>query len=157
MTIDIESRLSPEDLTNRIGAFGKDWRESKIPSEMRRKGVVWCGGSTEGRSFVLRLQITNGFGAALYCTGAVLPSEVGSRVLAKTITTRDVLELALGVLLGSPLLALLVTVRSFAWSVFLTMTLQIAIFLAGAESIRYALSRRLYERHYRTILKELAS
>ena len=156
MAIDIESRLSPEDLTNRIGAFAKEWRESKIPSELRRKGVLGCEGSTHGRSFVLRLQSSrNDWG--LDCTGTVLSSEVGSRVLAKTITTREILKLALAVVLGSALMSLVWTVRSFAWSAFLTMTLQIAFFLAGAVFIRLALSRRLYESEYRTILEQLAS
>ena len=84
-------------------------------------------------------------------------AEVGSRVLAKTITTREILKLALAVLLGSALMALVCAVRSFAWSAFLTRTLQIAFLWAGAMFIRFAFSRRLYERDYRTILEQLAS
>lgn len=156
MTIDIESRLSPEELTDRIGAFAKEWRESKIPSELRHKGVLWCDGGTHGRSFVLRLGTSRG-GPGLDCTGTVLSLEVGSRVLATTITTREILKLALAVLLGSALLALLSTVRSFAWSPFLTMALQIASVWGGLMFIRLALNRRLLERDYRTILEHLAS
>jgi len=156
MAIDIESRLSPEELMNRIGAFAKEWRESKIPSELRHKGVVWCDGSTHGRSFVLRLGTSRG-DWGLDCTGTVLSSEVGSRVLATTITTREILKLASAVLLGSALLALLATVRSFAWSPFLTMALQVASVWGGLMLIRFALSRRRHERDYTTILEHLAS
>jgi hypothetical protein len=156
VAIEISSHLSPDELTNRIEAFIKEWRDSKIPVELRKRGVWWCGGRTNGRSFVLSLQNPQ-IGFALNCTGTVLPTQLGSRIVATTITAPEVLKGALLVSLVSALVALVWTVKRFTWPVFLGATLRFAFFWAVIGFGMMALSRRPNERDYRAILEQLAS
>jgi hypothetical protein len=93
----------------------------------------------------------------LDCTGTVLSADAGSRILAKTMTAREVLTGALIVLVGSPAVALLSTMRSFGWPAFLATTSCVALFWAALGLLSFGLSRRRYERAYRTILEQLAS
>jgi hypothetical protein len=156
VAIDISSRLSPVELTKRIDAFIKEWRDSKIPGELRKRGVWWCGGRTNGRSFVLSLQNPQ-VGFALDCTGTVLPTEVGSRILATTITAQEVFKDALFISVVSSLVALVWTVKSFTWPGFLGATLRFAFVWAVIGFGMMVLSRRANEKDYRTILEQLAS
>lgn len=156
VAIDISSRISPEELISRIDAFIKEWRDSKIPGELRKHGVLWCDGFTKGRSFVLRIQNTQSrFG--LDCTGTVLSTAAGSRILATTMTAREIRRYALASVLISALVALISMVRAFSWPAFLETSLLFASGCALFTLISFALNRGRYEKDYRTILERLAT
>jgi hypothetical protein len=54
-TIEIESPYPIEDTVERLLAFGREWRESKIPPEVRRRGVFGCTVMIKGNDLYVDL------------------------------------------------------------------------------------------------------
>jgi hypothetical protein len=132
-----------------VARFENTWRAAKAWRVVVRRPHEWpiiC-------SCLQNPQV----GFALNCTGTVLPTEAGSRILATTITAQELLKDAFFISLVSALVALVWTVKGFTWPVFLGATLRFAFFWAVIGFGMVALSRRSNERDYRAILEQLAS
>jgi hypothetical protein len=72
--ITIVSPLSLRDLLSRLAAFGKEWRESKLPESVRKAGYFGCEITVEGATFTLSLE-PQGRGPLLVWRGIALSRE----------------------------------------------------------------------------------
>jgi hypothetical protein len=74
------SPLPPEDVRERLGAYGKEWRESKIPVSLRSVGVHTCRIVVDSDGFRLRFEPQAGRAPRLVWIGRVVASGEGSQI-----------------------------------------------------------------------------
>ena len=60
----IESPLGQDEVLERLAAFGKDWRESRLPESVRRRQIYECVIVVSGRT--LTIKVGGGFRARRY-------------------------------------------------------------------------------------------
>jgi hypothetical protein len=81
LQLQIDLPRPPADLLSALAAFGNEWRESKMPTEVRAGGTYGCHIAVSGSTFVLSLE-PQGNGPQLAWHGIVrpLPNGAGSQV-----------------------------------------------------------------------------
>ena len=79
----IDSTLSPADVLQALTGRNRDWRESDIPEDLRRFGVLGFHVRTKGNTFYMRMvqpQLDNI--EWIYCNGLVRATSQGCRIEA---------------------------------------------------------------------------
>ena len=121
--LEITSRLSRPAVIERLTAFGKDWRESKLPESIRRRGIFGCAITVSGDTFDLKLE-PQGRGPILAWHGTIVSERCDHGVsirLSWKLTTINILGYAL-------LVALLIWIYR---DVGIATTLVMAVFVIG--------------------------
>jgi len=75
----LSSPLNPRDVLDRLDAFAKDWRESKLPPEVRSAGVHSCRLVVTRPGFRLSLEPQGG-GPQLVWVGLVAAADASGRI-----------------------------------------------------------------------------
>ena len=87
--LEITSALPQAVVLQRLAAFGKDWRESKLPESVRRRGTFGCAIVVSGETFKLELEPQRR-GPNLVWQGTVVPrgDDRGSSIRVRWRLTR---------------------------------------------------------------------
>lgn len=87
--LEIDLPRPPAELLSALAAFGKEWRESKMPPEVREAGTYGCRVIVSGSSFALTFE-PQGRGPQLEWHGTVSPvaNGAGSRISLSAGHTR---------------------------------------------------------------------
>ena len=86
----ITSSLSPEQVLAALSARGNTWRESEIPDDLRRIGVLCIHVQTKGPAFTTWFErSTTDRMQSVDCRGTVVPTASGSRIDAVLRRTPD--------------------------------------------------------------------
>ena len=75
--------VPPSQVLNRLNAFGHEWRESKMPPELRRHGFTGARATIDGTSFTLSMQPAALRNGTFIVRGAVTPQDSGSVLTAE--------------------------------------------------------------------------
>jgi hypothetical protein len=95
--LEITSRLSRPAVMERLAAFGKEWRESKLPESIRRRGIFGCAITVSGDTFDLKLE-PQGRGPYLAWHGTVVSGQADHGATIRVswkLTTINILGYAL--------------------------------------------------------------
>src|SRR5689334_19377323 len=103
--------IPPSETLRRIDAFGREWRESKMPPDLRLRGFTGARTTVDGASFTLSLQPAQR-NATFIVRGAVTSEGDQSLVTAEVHEAKWSKRLALGWILVFGTVFVLIALRS---------------------------------------------
>ena len=146
--IDLQLPYPPAEMLRRLAEFGADWRESKIPTELRQAGILGAGVQIRDDQFTMTIRAARR-SPNLELHGVVAANpDGGSRVsgAVQLSTANQVMRAAFVVIIGA-----------LVWgsSGFLTAALASIALIAVIAGLSAA-GGRFSEREYRTLPEQAA-
>lgn len=80
--------VPPAQVLDRLNAFSHEWRESKMPPELRRRGFTGARATIDGAAFTLSMQPADLRNGAFVVRGAVTAEDSGSVLTAEVEETK---------------------------------------------------------------------
>ena len=146
----IEIKLSnpPSEVLQRLEKFGADWRESKIPAELRRAGVLGATVAVNADTFRMRIQAARR-SPEFYLDGEVVATPNGGSQIRGNLDLSSVNR----AMMGGAVLVIGASVWHSAGSVAAVITIAV---MSAAIARLNRMGRTASEREYHTLLEHTA-